>query len=453
MISVVERRDENQRLYASPQAAIRATVTGFNPTRLIRRFSLLIAIVLGLATRAFAVAGVSSPSFEDFDRRAKAGERLSVVFFGASLTWGANASDPQLTSYRAIIAQRLEAAYPTARFKFWDAAIGGTSSQLGVFRFERDVLRRKPDLVFLDFTANDGIGDSNPETLASYESLVRRIIQDARAPVVQVVFPFMWDVQRGNTDGFTRQAAHHAISRAYHTAIGDAVVLCQQHVKSGEIPLQKLWPFDGVHPGDAGYAVFADAAWQALQDAIKAKQACAVPAKTMYSDTYMKNARVRISSLGALPDGWRVGVPNPVSAYFDMLMSRWLDDEVIASRKQNTADAVAPLKVKFSGSMVMLFGESTTKSVKYRALIDGKVVEHKSNDGKQTLTEFDGGLLANIVKGNCHHAQIIAEGLDPTREHTLEIQPIFSGEAEQELRLESICVAGGEARVTLLTDK
>ena len=404
-------------------------------------------VVLSLAIFSSAVA--ARPSFEDFDARARAGERLNVVFLGASLTWGANASDPLLTSYRGLIAQRLEAAYPAAHFKFWDGAIGGTNSQLGVFRFERDVLRRQPDLVFLDFTANDGIGDPNQETLASYESLVRRIIQDAHAPVVQVVFPFQWDVQRGNTDGFTREAAHHAISDAYHTAIGDAVVLCQERVKSGATTLQKLWPFDGVHPGDAGYAVFADAAWQALQDAIHAKLVCSAPAKSLYPATYLKNTRVRISSLGALPAGWQAGAPNPVSAYFDMLMSRWLDDEVIASVPKGGRPAVGGLKVKFSGTMVLLFGESTTKSVKYRALIDGKLVEHKSGDGKQTLTEFDGGTLANMVKGNCHHAQLIAEGLDAGTEHTLEIQPLFAGEGEQELRLESICVAGGEARVKL----
>jgi len=42
---------------------------------------------------------------------------LSVVFFGTSLTWGANASDPQQTSYRPDLARRLAAAYPRARFQ------------------------------------------------------------------------------------------------------------------------------------------------------------------------------------------------------------------------------------------------------------------------------------------------------------------------------------------------
>ena len=39
--------------------------------------------------------GIEQPaaaaSFVDFARRARAGESLEVVFFGASLTWGANA--------------------------------------------------------------------------------------------------------------------------------------------------------------------------------------------------------------------------------------------------------------------------------------------------------------------------------------------------------------------------
>ena len=404
-----------------------------------------------LVTLTFFAPGVRAATvdFGDFDRRAKSGQRLSVVFFGASLTWGANASDPMQTSYRALIAKRLAATYPEAHFTFHDAAIGGTSSQLGVFRFERDVLRHKPDLVFLDFSANDDIMSADPEKLASYESLVRRIILDARAPVVQVVFPFKWDVQRGNTDGMKRHDAHHRIARAYHAAIGDAISLCQRRVKSGETTLKKIWPFDGVHPGDAGYTVFADAAWQAFQKAVKAKQTCVVPSKMLHANTYMKPVRVRISSLKPLPKGWKVSVPNPVSAYFDMLMSRWLDDEVVASAKKGETDAVAPLKVKFRGSMVMFFGESTVKSVKYRVLIDGKVVKHQVRNGKEslTLTEFDGAALANRVKGNCHHVQVIAEGLDASREHALEIQPRFTGKADEELRLESICVAGGAARV------
>jgi lysophospholipase L1-like esterase len=413
------------------------------------------ATTLMLATAARAAA----PSFGDFDRRAREGERLNVVFFGASLTWGANASDPQLTSYRALVGQRLEAAYPKAHFKFSDAAIGGTGSQLGVFRLQRDVLARRPDLVFLDFSANDDIYSANPETLASYESIVRRLIADGRAPVVIAIFPFMWNVAAGSTDGMKRREAHRQIAAAYNVPAGDAIALAIERVKAKAVTLERMWPVDGVHPCDEGYAVFADAVWAAFQDGLARRLVCGPPEKMLYAPTYMKNARVRLSTLTPLPKGWRVGRPNVVSAYFDMLMSRWLDDETVASRwaevekagkKEKAAQEVGRLRAKFSGTMVMVYGESTPASAKFRAWIDGKAVEHKPDKDKPPVDFWDAGQLAKMVKGNTFLATVIAEGLDPKVEHALEIEPLFRDETDQELRLESLCVAGGEARVTAL---
>ena len=146
-----------------------------------------IAATFLVASTALA-AEAKRGSFADFDARAKAGESLNVVFFGASLTWGANASDPVETSYRAVMRDRFESYYPAARFRFRDAAIGGTGSQLGVFRLERDVLAHQPDLVFVDFTANDGIYSDDPETLSSYESILRRLAA-AGIPVVAFDIP------------------------------------------------------------------------------------------------------------------------------------------------------------------------------------------------------------------------------------------------------------------------
>lgn len=421
---------------------------------------LAIAAAIGATTLMLATAArAAAPSFEDFDRRAREGERLNVVFFGASLTWGANASDPQLTSYRALVGQRLEAAYPKAHFKFYDAAIGGTGSQLGVFRLQRDVLARRPDLVFLDFSANDDIYSASPETLASYESIVRRLIADGRTPVVIAIFPFMWNVAAGSTDGMKRREAHRRIAAAYNVPAGDAIALAIERVKAKAVTLERMWPVDGVHPCDEGYAVFADAVWAAFHDGLARRLVGAPPEKMLYAPTYMKNARVRISTLTPLPKGWRVGRPNVVSAYFDMLMSRWLDDETVASRfaeagkegrKEKAAQEVGRLRAKFSGAMIMLYGESTPVSAKFRAWIDGKAVEHKPDKDKPPVDFWDAGQLAKMVKGNTFLATVIAEGLDPKVEHTLEIEPLFKDETDQELRLESLCVAGGEARVTAL---
>ena len=114
---------------------------------------------------------------------------------------------------------------------------------------------------------------------------------------------------------------------------------------------------------------------------------------------------------------------------------------------KDTPQPVEPLRFRFHGSMVQVLGEGTEKSGKFRALIDGKLVERAEPDGKPPLKEFDAASLAKLIHGNGHFAQVIAEGLDPSVEHTLVIEPLFAEGKEQELRLESICVAGGEARV------
>jgi len=196
----------------------RARQTIMDATRRSRWAMAGMFLVASTALAAEAKLG----SFADVDAKAKAGDRLNVVFFGASLTWGANASDPAETSYRAVMRDRFEQHYPAAHFRFRDSAIGGTGSQLGAFRLDRDVLAHRPDLVFVDFTANDDIDSADPETLASYESILRRLAT-AGIPVVQVAFPFRWDIDTAKLPNMKRLAAHRALADTYGNGWGDAV--------------------------------------------------------------------------------------------------------------------------------------------------------------------------------------------------------------------------------------
>ncbi len=43
----------------------------------------------------------------------------------------------------------------------------------------------------------------------------------------------------------------------------------------------------------------------------------------------------------------------------------------------------------------------------------------------------------------------VARGPDPSVPHLLEIEPVFDDAKAQEVKIESICVAGGKATVTL----
>ena len=367
--------------------------------------------------------------FSEFDKRARAGERLSVAFFGGSLTWGARCTDPQLTSYRALISQRLREFYPKAHFTFWDAAVGGTGSQLGVFRLQRDVLRRRPDLVFLDFSVNDGPFLTDEERLASYESLVRRIIVEAGAPVLQAIFAVKQDLADTPKQSRPRDGEHKRISRHYNTGLGDAVTLMRERFLAGRADPDQLWPWfpDITHPGDKGYTLYAEAVWAGYREAVEQRKVCRAPEKMLHAHTYMNWQRQPLSELDPLPSGWKVGLPLTMGLCFDFYMSRWLGDETIASA------GAQPLCLEFQGSMVLLFGESTPLSGKLLVKIDGTPVTTPSGDGIYR---------PHKPEGNMHWVPVIAQGLDPAKKHRLELIPLLAG--GEEIRIESICVAGAE---------
>ncbi len=365
------------------------------------------------------------PDFSLFDRRAREGETLRVAFLGGSLTWGAQATDPQKTSYRALVGRKLWETYPSARFEFHDAAIGGTGSQLAAFRLERDVLVHRPDLVFLDFTINDDAhAPPHRHRVAAYESLVRRLILHGAA-VVQMILPAKRDVGPHPVPR-PLDVRHKEIGAAYGLPVADAVDLARRRVREGHTTADVLWdvPDDPTHPGDAGYALYAEAAWDAFTHAVESRRKCRLP-ETMLSDPwYMSVGRFRLTTLACPPEGWQPGRPHRNAIAYDFICSRWMDDLLVAR------DSARPLRLRFRGGDVLLFGEQTRTSGDYAVRIDG---------GEPRLYP------AQCAEGNMRLVQVVAEGLDLEGEHEIEIAPLLKN--GQELRLESVCVAGGPAGV------
>lgn len=400
-------------------------------------------LIIACITAALsAMEPAMSPSFADLARRADAGETLTVAFLGGSLTWGANGTDPERTSYRAHIARRLAARWPKARWNCVDAAIGGTGSRLAVFRFDRDVAACKPDLVFLDHTVNDGgPGAADPDRLASCEAVVRRCVADLQVPTVFMVLA-AGDMVLGDIARQPIRAAHLEIAKAYGLPVGDAVALISQRIAGGMVQHAAIWdnPKDGCHPGNLGYALYAEAGWDALEKAVAAGVRCAAPKTMLHADTYRTVARVPLASLAPLPAGWKAGPPARISAWYDCLMSRWLDTEGIAERAAGAAGAAEPAawELRFRGATVLLWGECTVTSGKLRVLIDGK-----------PSREFKDGILdcRSGAGGTYKLDPTLATGLDQTVEHTLRLEPFDDRAGPAEWRIESVCVAGAGARV------
>lgn len=103
------------------------------------------------------------PNF--FAKATTAGAEVKVGYLGGSIT-----AQP---GWRPKTLAHFQKTFPTAKFSEINAAIGGTGSDLGVFRLQQDVLDAKPDLLFVEFAVNDGL--AAPEQIfRCMEGIVRQ---------------------------------------------------------------------------------------------------------------------------------------------------------------------------------------------------------------------------------------------------------------------------------------
>ena len=346
----------------------------------MRRFALAAAVLAASASHAEclysdgpqpdagAVAAEGKPaSFPDFDARAKAGEALTVVFFGGSLTWSANATDPNVTGFRGLVARRLAAKYPKARFRFVDASLGGTGSNLGMFRLERDVLSKRPDLVFLDFLCNDGTDDDLLDATCAYEYLLREMIGRG-IPVEQMFFTFRFWAGKGfdPVAKLPRRNVYRRLAAEYGTPDGDVhLSALARDLESGKTTLKEIWPIDGAHPADLGYRYFFEAVREGFERGVASGAVCRVPEKPVFGT--MRDVRRLSLCDGAapLPKGWTRSLTYRTSMWFDGLSSRWMGD--VASAKGD-AD---PIRVSADCNFFACFGEGDEKGLRFKVTADG----------------------------------------------------------------------------------
>lgn len=327
-------------------------------------------VALAATFTGFLAAGEGGKaSFAEFDRRAKAGEKLSVVFLGGSLTWSANATEPNVTGFRGLMARHLTEKYPQAHFSFHDAAIGGTGSMLAMFRLDRDVFAHKPDLVFLDFSCNDGCDTVELAPTCCYEHILRRLI-GAGIPVTQMFFSFQFFWQEGKTydECMPRRALYQRLAKAYNTPVGDSEPEVNAALAQGK-KLTDVWPIDAAHPGDYGYSLFAEAGKKAFDAAVAAGSVCVVPETPVFGDV-INLRRLRIAD-GDLPAPWKRTLTYRTSAWYDGLTSRWMDDVACFS-----GDKATPLEFAAgSSNFIAFFGEGDPEALSYELAVDGKKVE------------------------------------------------------------------------------
>lgn len=198
-------------------------------------------------------------------RKARRGEDVTIAFIGGSITQGAGAIPIHTGCYAYKTFQsfcRLAGRGTEDNIHYIKAGVGGTPSELGMLRYETDVLRGgtvEPDIVVVEFAVND-LGDETGGEC--FDSLVRKILSGENRPAVILLFAVF-------ANDWNLQERLQPVGGAYDlpmVSVRDAVV--DQFYRtpgSGKLFGKSQFFYDCYHPTNLGHTVMADCILHLLQ--------------------------------------------------------------------------------------------------------------------------------------------------------------------------------------------
>jgi len=355
----------------------------------------------------------------NFLAKVEAGEPIRVAYFGGSIT--------AAPGWRVQTLAKFKELFPNSEFSEVDAAIGGTGSDLGVYRLGQDVLKHDPDLVFVEFAVNDG--GTGPEHIwKQFEGIVRQIWR--YNPSIDVVFVYTYRVGHENDykSGKTPRSvsAQEQIAEFYGIPSFDFNIPVVQLAEKEQLTYQSEKPedgkihfsTDGVHPLDAGHQIYTEVVCDAFRKMRAQTKTTPFPAPSTrtaklaksFIDGNFENAKSVPIKATQLSGDWK---PLPADSPLSWTKSR-LGDVVF------TSDAPgAKLTFRFKGSQVKIYDILGPNGGQVRVTVDGK--PHNNPIPRfdsfctywrlATLTLAD-GLDPNVV----HEATVEIDAEQPSRQ-------------------------------------
>lgn len=224
-----------------------------SPLRMV--FSLIALAVVSLSARAAESELHARAGLPNVAARvaANTGE-LRVAYFGGSITAAEN-------GWRSLTTAHLRAKFPGVIITEIMAGLPGTGSDLGACRLEQDVLRHRPDLVFVEFAVNDSA--TPPARIErTMEGIVRQIRRANPRTDIWFVYtlsaPGLDDLQAGRFQAsalaMENVAARYGIP-SLHFGLEVA-----RRVTDGSLvfkaPEASAFSHDGVHPTAIGHEIY-----------------------------------------------------------------------------------------------------------------------------------------------------------------------------------------------------
>ncbi|GAB3905854.1 SGNH/GDSL hydrolase family protein [Larkinella knui] len=303
----------------------------------------------------------------NFFQKVQKGGPVSIAYFGGSITEAGN-------GWREQSLRWFQQQYPKANLTHINAAIGGTGSDLGVFRLNQHVLVHKPDLIFVEFAVNDG-GQQPAKIHKAMEGIVRQIWRQNRRTDICFVYtlnapmaPALLAHRMPNSVRAMEEIANQYGIPSVHMGL-EVIRLDRQGKlvwggKKEDFPDKTVFAPDKTHPySDTGHRLYVEALSKAMQQiaAVGRPGSHAVP-KPFVSDNWEDAQMIPVQSLTRQGD-WQELTP-ATDTVARQLRNRF--DYLLKSNQPG-----ASIQFKLKGTMAGLYDVIGPGCGQYAVTVDG----------------------------------------------------------------------------------
>lgn len=304
----------------------------------------------------------------NFFEKVKAGQPVKIGYLGGSIT-------EAIGGWRDQSLKWFQQQYPKSRIEQIAAGVGGTGSDLGVFRLKDQVLANNPDLVFVEFAVNDNGKKPRPIAVAM-EGIVRQIwranpqtdicfVYTLSAPMAPTLakgyFPLSASVMETIADHYDIPSIHMGLEVVKLAEKGELIF----SGKPDDYPGKLVFSADNVHPyPQTGHRLYTEALIRAFGVLAKTTTLRKPQLKEpLYPDNW-ENAQMVSAEQATRSPGWQVITPATDS------VARKLANRFTFLLK--AANPGEQLKVRFRGTHFGIYDVMGPGCGQYRVVIDGK---------------------------------------------------------------------------------
>ncbi|MBB6637817.1 SGNH/GDSL hydrolase family protein [Cohnella thailandensis] len=178
--------------------------------------------------------------------KSRQGAPVTIAYLGGSITEGHSAGANG--NFATLSCDGFARIYGTgSNAACVNAGMSGTPSLIGLIRVERDVLRHRPDIVFVEFAVNDS---RDSVSMTAFESLLIRLLGSECKPAVVLLFTL-------TETGYSAQNEMELIGERLGLpmiSVKDAIL---PEIRAGRMTWRE-YSEDNIHPNANGHLLIAD---------------------------------------------------------------------------------------------------------------------------------------------------------------------------------------------------